>query len=192
MRPPKFDVEGDTHFVTTNVWHRQPLFVSRAFAQIVLDNLRHYSEALNYELVGYVVMPDHFHALIYPRAVTPISKIMQCVKKYAAKQIIATLRANQDFQMIQFPSHLEYIRRERAKCLDREFPTLENFLVKKQRTENHNFEIWQESFYDFNVFTKKKINEKLDYMHNNPVRWGLAESPADYAFSSFQKWYQDE
>ncbi len=99
MRPPKFDVEGHTHFVTTNVRNRQPLFVSRILAQSVLDNLHHYSKSLNYELVGYVIMPDHFHALIYPRAVTPISKIMQCVKKYAAKQIFATLRTNKNYLM---------------------------------------------------------------------------------------------
>ena len=117
---------------------------------------------------------------------------MQCVKKYAAKQIISTLHEGKELELMKFPDALQTLRRERAKCLQYEFPTLENFLIRRPRSENHDFEIWQESFYDFNVVTEKKLNEKLNYMHNNPVIWGLAEMPADYPFSSFRKWYQDE
>ena len=29
--------------------------------------------------------------------------------------------------------------------------------------------VWQRGFYDFNVWTDRKIREKLDYMHPHPV-----------------------
>lgn len=45
---------------------------------------------------------------------------------------------------------------------------------------------WQHRFYDFNVFTERKRNEKLDYMHLNPVRRGLVERPEDWNWSSFR------
>jgi len=44
---------------------------------------------------------------------------------------------------------------------------------------------WQERYYDFNVFSAAKRTEKLRYMHRNPVKRGLVESPEDWAWSSF-------
>ena len=39
---------------------------------------------------------------------------------------------------------------------------------------------WQARFYDFNVWTGKKRVEKLRYMHRNPVKRGLVESPEQW------------
>ena len=46
------------------------------------------------------------------------------------------------------------------------------------------FRMWQAGFYDFNIYTEKKLVEKLNYMYSNPVRAGLASSPSDYQWSS--------
>src|SRR5205807_2136272 len=45
---------------------------------------------------------------------------------------------------------------------------------------------WQARFYDFNVWTAKKRNEKLRYMHRNPVKRGLVKSPEEWRWSSFR------
>jgi putative transposase len=44
--------------------------------------------------------------------------------------------------------------------------------------------VWQKSFYDFVVYSEEKCREKLNYMHTNPVRKGMADDPTDYRFSS--------
>ena len=41
-------------------------------------------------------------------------------------------------------------------------------------------QFWQPRFYDFNVYSHKKKNEKLEYMHANPVVRGLVEHPKDW------------
>lgn len=43
--------------------------------------------------------------------------------------------------------------------------------------------------YDFNVYSKKKEREKLDYMHANRVMRGLVKHPAQWVWSSFS-WYE--
>jgi len=43
---------------------------------------------------------------------------------------------------------------------------------------------WQRRYYDFNLYTEKKLVEKLKYMHENPVRGGLVDRPEDWQFSS--------
>ena len=44
---------------------------------------------------------------------------------------------------------------------------------------------WHERFYDFNVYNEKKIQEKLNYMHANPVMRGLVEHPSEWPWSSW-------
>jgi putative transposase len=46
--------------------------------------------------------------------------------------------------------------------------------------------IWQARFYDFNVWTERKRIEKLRYMHRNPVKRGLVESPQMWRWSSYR------
>ena len=45
---------------------------------------------------------------------------------------------------------------------------------------------WQPRFYDFNVWTTKKRIEKLRYMHRNPVKRGLVQSPEQWRWSSYR------
>lgn len=45
---------------------------------------------------------------------------------------------------------------------------------------------WQQRYYDFNVETEAKTQEKLHYMHGNPVRRGLADQPEHWKWSSFR------
>ncbi len=49
---------------------------------------------------------------------------------------------------------------------------------------------WQPKYYPLNLHTEKKALEKLDYMHANPVRAGLAERACDWIWSS-ARYYED-
>jgi hypothetical protein len=50
------------------------------------------------------------------------------------------------------------------------------------RVEEEHF--WQKRYYDFNVWSARKRQEKLHYMHQNPVRRGLVEAAEMWAWSS--------
>lgn len=52
--------------------------------------------------------------------------------------------------------------------------------------------LWEARFYDFNVWTTKKRVEKLHYMHRNPVKRGLVESPEQWQWSSYRFYLLDE
>jgi putative transposase len=51
---------------------------------------------------------------------------------------------------------------------------------------------WQARFYDFNVYTKGKKTEKLNYMHANPVIRGLVKHPKDWPWSSWSFYAKGE
>ena len=55
--------------------------------------------------------------------------------------------------------------------------------------ENEPRSFWQRRFYDFNVWSKKKRIEKLNYMHMNPVKRRLVTHPKLWMWSSY-RFYQ--
>ena len=57
-------------------------------------------------------------------------------------------------------------------------------LVRYAETIDPAEPVWQAGYYDFNLFTERKTEEKLAYMHLNPVRAGLVERPTDWPWSS--------
>ena len=52
--------------------------------------------------------------------------------------------------------------------------------------------VWQERFYDFNIWTRKKEIEKVRYIHRNPVKRGLVEEPDQWPWSSFRSYAYHE
>ena len=48
---------------------------------------------------------------------------------------------------------------------------------------------WQRRYFDFNVYSRRKVIEKLDYMHANPVKEKLVLHPGDWPWSSWCHYY---
>ena len=54
------------------------------------------------------------------------------------------------------------------------------------------YRVWQRRFYPFNVYSEKKRLEKLDYMHNNPVKRGLVKEPGEWPWSSWRFYFRQD
>jgi hypothetical protein len=102
-----------------------------------------------------------------PAESTPL--ILKTLKEETATQILKVLREHQ-----QYPWCRKMLVRLRLP------PTVHD--------ESH-YRLWQRRSYPFNVYSEKKRLEKLDYMHNNPVKRGLVSSPGDWAWSSWRFYY---
>ncbi len=50
-------------------------------------------------------------------------------------------------------------------------------------------ELWERRFDDNCVKSAKELRNILEYIHNNPVRAGMAKRPEDYVFSSFHNYF---
>ena len=72
--------------VTLSTWERRALFQAEPWARLLIDTLYHYRPSA-YLLHEFVIMPDHFHALISPR--TSLERAVQFIKggfSYRAKK----------------------------------------------------------------------------------------------------------
>jgi putative transposase len=102
-------------------------------------------------------MPEHVHLLISePAKVTP-SVVLKALKQ----------RVSRDLRKKK--------RRTPAAQLPLPFMSVGDDLPR----------FWQPRFYDFNVYSAKKKREKLEYMHENPVKRGLVKDPGAWRWSSF-------
>jgi len=72
--------EGDLHFITASCYHREPLLRSRRRCDLLLKVLEQVRVRYGFVVIGYVVMPEHFHLLISePKKANP-SVVMQALK----------------------------------------------------------------------------------------------------------------
>lgn len=54
----------------------------------------------------------------------------------------------------------------------------------KQNSNNTNFQFWQQHNHPIELNTNKMIDQRLEYIHLNPVEAGIVLSPEDYLYSS--------
>jgi putative transposase len=157
---------GHLQFITSSTYRRIPIFTDFAFAPFFVEALRAARAKFRFRLVGWVLMPEHFHLLFQPADARLTSAIVKDTKQRSAATILKLLRARRDV-----PAYRSLLRALR--------------LPPSVHDEAH-FRVWQRRFVPFGVFSEKKTREKLDYMHQNPVRRRLVASPADWPWSSWR------
>jgi REP element-mobilizing transposase RayT len=88
---PKFNDQSYVHYVTAKTFDNHKYFRNRECCLILRNELDFYRGKLGFRLLGYVIMPDHLHCLIWWDAdkfpELTISKIMQGIKSHSAKEI---------------------------------------------------------------------------------------------------------
>jgi REP element-mobilizing transposase RayT len=85
---------GELQFITTRTYRCTPLFLSDRFRRCFVQSLEEVRQELHFLLIGWVLMPEHFHVLIKPDPAETTPLIMKGLKEESAKRIIRTLREN--------------------------------------------------------------------------------------------------
>jgi putative transposase len=85
----RYQHEGDDHFITFSCYRREPYFTTTASKDIFLDSLELTRKRYNFEVLGYVVMPEHVHLLLSEPLddETPLSKALQSLKLSVSKRL---------------------------------------------------------------------------------------------------------
>lgn len=93
-RPLHYYGLNHLHFLTTSTYRRARLFDSQRFKQYFVTTLRDLRTELGFRIVGYVLMPEHFHLPLWPSELADPSQIMQKLEGRLAKVIPKNLRQN--------------------------------------------------------------------------------------------------
>ena len=152
---------GDLHFVTFGCYRRQPLLGSEGHRDLFLRILERVRRRYRLVVLAYVVMPEHIHLLVSEPQRATLSTVIQALKLGFVRSLYGS------------GDNLISGSRKDGETWDTQ--------MTSQR-------FWQARFYDFNVWTERKRVEKLRYVHRNPVKRGLVDSPEEWRWSSF-RWY---
>ena len=173
---PRFNDTSYAHFITTRTYQNRPYFKNDEFSRMLVEELRFYSGKHGFVPTGWVIMPDHVHLLLWwdkeEKPELSVSKMMQAIKGATSRRIVDLAQARGLERMLQ--------------ATHGSGPGL------TAHRRNLRYRVWQTGFHDFNVHSEEKLLEKLRYMHNNPVKAGLALSPDDYRWSSHREYSEGE
>lgn len=112
-------------------------------------------------IFAYVFMPDHLHLVTnQPKSQ---ADVLRCVKGLVARRVIDYLKEN------NFQSSLAKLQHEEWR-------------------RKHQYSLWKHERNVFSIFSEVVFIEKVNYIHNNPVRAGLVERAIDYLWSSARIW----
>lgn len=148
-------------FVTTTVVSFLDVFSNYKCCEALITNIKFYQTRFEFEILGYVIMPSHFHWIVEVKPeLGTISDIMRDIKKYSAWDI------------------MEILKQENKNDL------LNVFERNAKEFEDRKRKFWMKRFDDQVIRDQKMFWTKLNYIHQNPVEAGLVERPEQYKYSS--------
>lgn len=158
--------EPDGIYFITFTCHQWKHLIELTKGYDLIYNWFDHLKAKGHCLAGYVIMPNHVHALIaFRNTGQSINTIIGNGKRFIAYEIIKRLKELKEDKLLHH-LHLSV----EAKDLER----------------NKRHEVWEDSFDWKECRTNEYMMQKLNYMHDNPCKgkWNLAVAPADYPHSS--------
>lgn len=160
------------YFITITCSRWLPLFKQFNAYQTVYTWFDYLKEKGHY-IVAYVVMPNHIHALIGFRNTRnkSINSIIGNGKRFMSYDLIKKIKDIGDEQMLE---------------------KLTSYVNESDRKRGKLHEVFEPSFDWKECISTKFVDQKLNYIHDNPCRAGLVQDPIDYVHSSATFYYNGE
>ncbi len=155
------------HYATAVTHNRVAVFRNDHACSLLIDALATTRLKEPFKLIGYVVMPDHFHLLANPLELD-ISIVVGRIKGRAAVSILSWLRAG---------GHSV---------------SLAKLALPKPLKSGQTHAVWMKEFSAVDIWSRRFIRQKLHYIHMNPVRAGLCKHPAEWRWSSYNAYLPHE
>lgn len=153
-------LDKNCFFVTTTCYKWYKLLEMNACKDIVTESILFLNDKYKTDVLGYVIMPNHIHLVLYFKKLNQLSNWMRDLKKFTAVMI----------------------RKEIENCgwVD----MLEKLRLDEPRGQV--FKIWQDRFDDLFLESTELLEDKLEYIHMNPLQehWSLVDRPEKYEYSS--------
>jgi len=155
----------EIYFITDTVVDWVDVFTRPIYKQIIVDSLKFCQQEKGLSIHAWVLMSNHFHAIVSSKSSNKISDILRDFKKFTSKEIVKAI--------------LEYPQESRKKWLLNRFE-----YAGRDDNKITNYKFWQDGNDAQLLFSDKFIMQKLNYIHQNPVRAQIVSKAEDYLYSS--------
>jgi len=151
------------HFVTLQVVEWVDIFSRENYRKIIIENLEYCRKNKGLEIYGWVIMSNHVHLLLKSNT-EELSNTLRDFKSFTSKKILEAIENGNE-------SRKEWMLK-----------LFKDAAFKHKR--NSEYQFWTHENHAEHIFSNKFMEQKLEYIHNNPVRAGIVEKPEEYRYSS--------
>ena len=151
------------HFVTSTVTGWIDALSREVYKEIICDTLLYCTKEKGMNLHAWVIMSNHIHLVISASGGIMISDLMRDLKKFTSHKIIKAIAENQ-----------QESRRE----------WMLNLFRYAGMNSNNEYQFWRPDYHPIALDREEKMRQKINYLHENPVRAGLVWEATHYKYSS--------
>ncbi|WP_073584803.1 REP-associated tyrosine transposase [Vibrio quintilis] len=149
--------QGAPHFVTLTVLHWIPVFTRPQTVNILLDSLSFLMRE-NMKIHAYVILENHLHMVVQSQQ---LDRDIARFKSYTARQLIL------------------YLTQHKAKTILDQLA-----FYKKAHKNDRAYQFWQEGAYPELIQGDEMMHQKVEYIHQNPVKRGYVDKATHWRYSS--------
>jgi putative transposase len=149
-------------FITVTCLKWKPLLEDDRFKNIVIESLAFLSKTNKVNVFAFVIMSNHFHLIWQMLGDHKREDVQRDFLKYTGQQILKLLR-------------------------NEESMVLKDLLVQ---SKDRKYQVWERNSLSVPLWSGPVIDQKLEYIHCNPVKAGLCKYPWEYVYSSAAFYYK--
>lgn len=153
------------YFVTFSVMNWIDVFTRWTYNQILIESLKHCQLNKGLEVYAWCIMTNHVHLIVGRNGNQKIEDILRDFKKFTSVAVVRSIAQNPE--------------ESRKVWLLRAFKNSAENSSKHQK-----YRFWQSNYHPVELSDNFLMQQKLDYLHDNPVKAGIVREAHDYNFSS--------
>ena len=164
-RKYKFYDPDAMYFVSFAVVNWIDVFIRAIYKHKFLESIEYCQNKKGLVLHAWVLMPSHAHLIISRNKSNALEDILRDFKKFTSSEIFKLIKENQQ------ESRREWM--------------LDMFEEAGRKNVNNTYhQFWQQNNHPIELSSNFMIEQRLNYLHNNPVKAEFVEKPEDYLYSS--------
>jgi REP element-mobilizing transposase RayT len=152
------------HFLTFTVVEWIDVFTRPEYKYIIADSLNYCVKEKGLECYAWVLMSNHMHTVVRTKPPFRLSDVIRDFKKFTSKKIVSTMQE---------------IPESRREWLLNKFAYWAHSTGRAQE-----YKLWQDSNHAICLDGGKRLSERINYTHQNPVKQLIVSRAEDYLFSS--------
>ena len=156
--------EFTPYYLTITVTEWLPIFENESLRKIVIDSLNFFIEKKNLLVFGYCIMNNHIHMIANTESPFLLKDVIRDFKKFTSRKIAKAMAEETSLMHI---NHLSY------------FKLAGNFHCK-----SIDVKVWKDGNHAIELYSSKFFKQKLNYIHQNPVKAGYTDKMEDWPYSS--------
>ena len=152
------------YFISFAVINWIDIFIRQQYFELICDSLEYCIKNKGMVVYAYCIMPSHIHMIFSDNNANP-SKLLGEFKTFTSKNMRKEIENN------IYESRKEWIL----------------WMMKKAGVKNSNvknYQFWQQNNQPMELWSNKFIDQKVDYIHNNPIKAGFVEEAEHWKYSS--------